>query len=51
MSAPERALRDEAVRQYCRVLRLPTVAGQFGRMAEEAVRTGAIPGSAARRRD
>ncbi len=38
MSAPERALREEAVRQYCRVLRLPTVAGQFGRMAEEAVK-------------
>jgi DNA replication protein DnaC len=38
MSAPERALREEAVRQYCRVLRLPTMAGQFGRMADEAVK-------------
>jgi DNA replication protein DnaC len=36
MSTPDRILREESVRQYCRALRLPTVGGQFGRMAEEA---------------
>jgi hypothetical protein len=38
MSAPDRALREESVRQYCRVLRLPTVGGQFARVAEEAMK-------------
>jgi DNA replication protein DnaC len=34
----ETTLRSEAIRQYCRQLRVPTVATQFGRLAEEAVR-------------
>ena len=38
MSTPDRVLREESVRQYCRALRLPTVGGQFGRMAEEAIK-------------
>ena len=38
MSTPDRVLREESVRQYCRALRLPTVGGQFGRMAEEAMK-------------
>lgn len=38
MSATDRTLREESVRQYCRLLRLPTVAGQFGRLAEEAIK-------------
>src|ERR1044072_1835572 len=38
MSTPYRGLREESVRQYCRALRLPTVGGQFGRMAEEAIK-------------
>ena len=36
MSVQERTLREETVRQYCRILRLPTVGSQFPRMAEEA---------------
>jgi DNA replication protein DnaC len=31
-------LREEAVQQYCKVLRLPTVGSQFVRMADEAVK-------------
>ena len=38
MSTSDRVLREESVRQYCRALRLPTVGGQFGRMAEEAIK-------------
>src|SRR6516162_8728245 len=38
MSAPDGGLREESIRQYCRMLRLPTVGAQFGRMAEEAVK-------------
>jgi DNA replication protein DnaC len=38
MSVAERTLRDESVRQYCRMLHLPTVGAQFGRMADEAVK-------------
>lgn len=38
MSTADRALREEAVRQYCRVLRLPTIGSQFGRLADEAVK-------------
>src|SRR5215212_8797260 len=38
MSAADRALREESVRQYCRMLRLPTIGAQFGRMADEAVK-------------
>lgn len=38
MSTPDRVLREESVRQYCRALRLPTVGSQFGRMAEEAIK-------------
>ena len=36
MSATDRTLREESVRQRCRLLRLPTVAAQFGRLADEA---------------
>src|SRR5437762_631091 len=36
MSATDRTLREESVRQHCRLLRLPTVAAQFARLAEEA---------------
>lgn len=38
MSAADRALREESVRQHCRLLRLPTVAAQFGRLADEAMK-------------
>lgn len=38
MSPADRTLREEAVRQYCRLLRLPTVGSQFARLAEEAVK-------------
>src|SRR5436309_175607 len=38
MSATDRTLREESVRQHCRLLRLPTVAAQFGRLAEEAIK-------------
>lgn len=36
MSANDRTLREECVRQHCRLLRLPTIAAQFVRLAEEA---------------
>jgi DNA replication protein DnaC len=38
MSTADRTLREESVRQHCRLLRLPTVAAQFGRLAEEAMK-------------
>src|SRR5689334_5755407 len=38
MTAADRTLREESVRQHCRLLRLPTIAAQFGRLAEEAVK-------------
>jgi len=38
MSAQDGGLREESIRQYCRLLRLPTVGSQFGRMAEEALK-------------
>jgi DNA replication protein DnaC len=38
MSAADSGLREESIRQYCRVLRLPTMGSQFGRMAEEALK-------------
>src|SRR5689334_22025325 len=38
MSTTDRTLREEAVRQHCRLLRLPTVAAQFGRLADEAMK-------------
>ncbi|MFL6452117.1 MAG: hypothetical protein ACJ746_31285 [Bryobacteraceae bacterium] len=38
MSAADRTLREESVRQHCRLLRLPTVAAQFGRLADEAIK-------------
>ena len=38
MSATDRTLREESVRQHCRLLRLPTVAAQFSRLAEEAAK-------------
>ncbi len=33
-------LQEQAIRQHCRVLRMPTVGGQFVRLAEAAVREG-----------
>ena len=33
-------LQEQAVRQHCKALRLPTVAGQFARLAEAAAREG-----------
>ena len=36
MTANDRTLREECVRQHCRLLRLPTIAAQFIRLAEEA---------------
>ena len=38
MKAAEASLREQAIRQYTRQLRLPTIGSQFGRMAEEAVK-------------
>ena len=38
MSTPDGGLREESIRQYCRLLRLPTVGAQFARMAEEALK-------------
>jgi len=35
MTAADRTLREESVRQHCRLLRLPTIAAQFGRLAEK----------------
>jgi len=32
------ALRESAVKQHCKLLRLPTVAGQCARLAEQAER-------------
>ena len=37
MSVTDRTLREESVRQHCRLLRMPTVAAQFIRLAEEAI--------------
>ncbi len=31
-------LQDQAIRQHCKALRMPTVAGQFAQLAEAAVR-------------
>ena len=38
MSVTDRTLREESVRQHCRLLRMPTVAAQFIRLAEEAIK-------------
>lgn len=38
MKATEASLREQAIRQYTRQLRLPTIGSQFGRMAEEAIK-------------
>jgi len=38
MSTTDRTLREESVRQHCRLLRMPTVAAQFIRLAEEAIK-------------
>ncbi|HYH45812.1 MAG TPA: IS21-like element helper ATPase IstB [Thermoanaerobaculia bacterium] len=32
------ALQDQAIRQHCKALRLPTIGGQFDRLAETAIR-------------
>jgi hypothetical protein len=33
-------LQDEAIRQHCKTLRMPTIGGQFARLAEAAAREG-----------
>ena len=33
-------LQDEAIRQHCKSLRMPTIGGQFARLAEAAAREG-----------
>ena len=33
-------LQDQAIRQHCKVLRMPTIGGQFARLADAAVREG-----------
>jgi DNA replication protein DnaC len=33
-------LQDQAVRQHCKTLRMPTIGGQFARLAEAATREG-----------
>src|SRR3978361_675582 len=33
-------LQDQAVRQHCKTLRMPTIGGQFARLADAAVREG-----------
>ena len=38
MSTADQTLREETVRQSCRLLRLPTIASQFARMANEAIK-------------
>ena len=38
MSISDGGLREESIRQYCRLLRLPTIGGQFTHMAEEALK-------------
>src|SRR5947209_19557883 len=34
------ALQDQAIRQHCKTLRMPTIGGQFARLAEAATREG-----------
>jgi DNA replication protein DnaC len=38
MSTADQTLREGSVRQSCRLLRLPTIASQFARMANEAIK-------------
>src|SRR3954453_24228637 len=33
-------LQNQAIRQYCKTLRMPTIGGQFARLAEAAAREG-----------
>ena len=33
-------LQDQAIRQHCKALRMPTIGGQFARLAEAATREG-----------
>src|ERR1700712_5984260 len=33
-------LQDQAIRQHCKMLRMPTIGGQFARLAEAATREG-----------
>ena len=33
-------LQDQAIRQHCKTLRMPTIGGQFARLADAAVREG-----------
>lgn len=36
-------LQEQAIRQHCKVLRMPTIGSQFARLADAAVREKAIP--------
>ena len=36
-------LQDQAIRQHCKALRMPTIGGQFARLADAAVREVRIP--------
>ena len=36
-------LQDQAIRQHCKALRMPTIGGQFRRLAEAAVAGAAVP--------
>ena len=38
MSAAVKPMHEAAIRQYAKQLRLPTVGGQFARLAEQAVK-------------
>ena len=38
MSAPSIALQQSTIRNYAKQLRLPTLGGQFARLAEEAIK-------------
>ena len=33
-------LQEQAIRQHCKTLRMPTIGGQFARLAEAATREG-----------
>ena len=39
------ALEDSVIRRHCKLLRLPTIAGQFRSLAEQAVRNRQTPSS------
>lgn len=37
------SLHEQTVRHHCRVLKMPTVAGQFETLAQPAIREGVLP--------